>query len=193
MKKIIFWMICFLTASAVCDVAAPFAAGNQEPGMDHGSGSTAGAINSLDSFYSSELTKGYDIRDLEADYDVFDAQKDNCFVIGAMVHHDSLYSGFMDAYADQRDAFIRVAQNTAGGDLFLYDILYHPESAFLYLVTDQTRNTLLAEADRQIELRQFEHTAEYTYKDHLYWILYNGEVDDSNFESADVFILATIN
>ena len=44
-----------------------------------------------------------------------------------------------------------------------------------------------------IELRQFEHTAEYTYKDHLYWILYNGEVDDSNFESADVFILATIN
>ena len=110
-----------------------------------------------------------------------------------MVHHDSLYSGFMDAYADQRDAFIRVAQNTAGGDLFLYDILYHPESAFLYLVTDQTRNTLLAEADRQIELRQFEHTAEYTYKDHLYWILYNGEVDDSNFESADVFILATIN
>lgn len=201
MKKASFLIVCLLAACAVCAVAAHSsastktapAAGSQSPEADQNSGSTAEPIGSLDSFYSHELTNGRDIRALGEDYDVFDAQKDNCFVIGAMVHNDSLYSAFMEAYAEQRPAFIRVAQNSAGGGLFLYDILYDQETDRLYLVTDQTRNSLLAEAERQIALRQFEHVSEYAYNDHLYWILYNGEIDDSNFESADVFLLATIN
>lgn len=53
-------------------------------------------INTLNDFYNTELTQNKDIRHLGQEYSAFDAQKDNCFVIGAMVHNDNLYSEFMD-------------------------------------------------------------------------------------------------
>ena len=53
-------------------------------------------IENIDDFYNTDLTKEKDIRNLGELYNSFDAQKDNCFVIGAMVHNDYLYSEFMN-------------------------------------------------------------------------------------------------
>lgn len=150
-------------------------------------------INSLDDFYNTKLTKDKDIRDLSKEYSLFDAQKDNCFVIGAMLHNDNLYSEFMDNYKNKKASFIRVAQSTIEGDLILCDILYYEKTDTLYLVADDTRDKFSAETDRNIELKQFESISEYKYDKRLYWILYNGEINDNNFKSDNVFIITTIN
>ena len=150
-------------------------------------------ISNLDDFYNFELTQNNDIRYLGKEYSSFDAQKDNCFVIGAMVHNDNLYSEFMNKYNKKETAFIRVAQNTVEGDLILTDILYYKETDKLYLVKDNTRDKFSAEEDRGIELKEFEKIAEYNYENHLYWILYNGEINDESLKSDDVFIITTIN
>lgn len=150
-------------------------------------------IKSLDDFYHTELTQDHDIRELPEEYSSFDAQQDSCFVIGAMVHNDHLCGEFMEDHKNKTSSFIRVVQNTVEGDAFLYDILYYEKTDKLYLVTDRTRDRFSAESDRKIELREFDNIAEYEYKNHLYWILYRGEVNDENFRSDDVFIITMIN
>ena len=150
-------------------------------------------INSLDDFYNTELTKNSDIRNLGKEYNSFDAQKDNYFVIGAMVHNDYLYTEFMDNFKNKKTSFIRVAQNTVEGDLILCDILYYEKTDKLYLVTDNTRDKFSTEADRNIRLKQFENISEYKYNNHLYWILSNGEINDDNFKSDNIFVITTIN
>jgi len=150
-------------------------------------------INTLDDFYNTSITKNNDIRNLGKLYNSFDAQKDNCFVIGAMVHNDYLYGEFMNNFKNDKSSFVRVAQNTTEGDLILYDILYHEETDKLYLVTDNTRDEFAASEDRIIKLRQFEGISEYTYNEHLYWVLYNGELNDNTFNSENVFIITLIN
>lgn len=151
-------------------------------------------IESLDDFYNTSLTKGNDIRNLSKQYNSFDAQKDNCFVIGAMVHNDYLYNEFMNKHNSNESVFIRVAQNTVEGDLILYDILYYEKTGKLYLVTDSTRDEFSSKEDRIIALKTFDNTSNYVYKENLYWVLYNGEeLTDENFNSEDVFVLTTIN
>ena len=150
-------------------------------------------INTLDDFYNTSITKDTDIRNLGKLYNSFDAQKDNCFVIGAMVHNDYLYSEFMNNFKNNKSSFVRVAQNTTEGDLILYDILYHEKTDKLYLVSDNTRDEFAATEDRIIKLRQFEGISEYTYNEHLYWVLYNGELNDDTFNSENVFIITLIN
>lgn len=150
-------------------------------------------IESIDDFYNISLTKDNDIRNLGELYNSFDAQKDNCFVIGAMVHNDYLYYEFMQSYKNDKSSFIRVAQNTIEGDLILCDILYYDTTKKLYLVTDNTRDEFSASEDRKIELKQFDNISEYTYDNHLYWILYSGEINDENFNSDNVFIITIIN
>lgn len=150
-------------------------------------------INTLEDFYNTELTKNNDIRNLGKAYSTFDAQKDNCFVVGAMVHNDNLYSEFMENYEKQKNAFIRIAQNTIEGDLILYDILYDQKTDKLYLVIDNTRDEFSADEDRKIKMKQFENISEYQHENHLYWILYNGEITDENLKSENVFWITTIN
>ncbi len=150
-------------------------------------------MNSIDNFYNTNLTKDKDIRNLGKLYNSFDAQKDSCFVIGAMVHNDYLYYEFMEGYKNDKSSFIRVAQNTIEGDLILYDILYDENTDKLYIVTDNTRDKFAAVEDRKIEMREFENISEYTYNNHLYWVLFNGEINDESFESNDVFVITTIN
>ena len=150
-------------------------------------------IKELDDFYNLELTKENDIRNLSKEYNSFDAQKDNCFVIGAMVHNENLYKEFMEKYKNKETAFIRVAQNTIEGDLIIYDILYYKNTDKLYLVADYTRDEFSAQEDRNIKLVEFEKTSKYNFENHLYWILYNQEVNDDNFNTDNVFIVATIN
>ena len=150
-------------------------------------------ISNLNDFYNTELTKNRDIRNLSKEYTSFDAQKDNCFVIGAMVHNDNLYSEFMENYKNKKTAFIRVAQNTVEGDLILKDILYYEKSDKLYIVTDNTRDKFSAETDRIIELKEFNYTSEYKNNNHLYWVLYNEDITEENFKTDNVFVITTIN
>lgn len=150
-------------------------------------------IKTIDDFYNKTLTQNKDIRNLSSEYSYFDAQKDNCFVIGAMVHNDYLYGEFMENYKNNKSAFIRVAQNTAEGDLILYDILYNKKTNKLYLVTDNTRDKFSAEEDRKIALKEFNNISEYKYKNNLYWVLYNENITEENFNTDNVYIITTIN
>lgn len=148
----------------------------------------------LNKIYSNIISKDYeDIRKLEESYSSEEAQKDNCFVIGAMVHNDYLYSEFMNNYKNGESAFIRIAQNTVEGDLILYDIMYDTESKKLSLITDYTRDKFSSEEDRIIQLRNYDSISEYNYNGRLYWVLYNGELNDDTFETESVFIVTTIN
>ena len=151
------------------------------------------SISNLNDFYNTELTKNRDIRNLSKEYTSFDAQKDNCFVMGAMVHNDNLYSEFMENYKNKKTAFIRVAQNTVEGDLILTDILYYEKSDKLYIVTDNTRDKFSAETDRIIELKEFNYISEYKNNNHLYWVLYNEDITEENFKTDNVFVITTIN
>lgn len=63
----------------------------------------------------------------------------------------------------------------------------------MYLVADYTRDEFSAQEDRNIKLVEFEKTSKYNFENHLYWILYNQEVNDDNFNTDNVFIVATIN
>lgn len=148
-------------------------------------------IDSIDDFYRTKLTINNDIRNLGKDYSVFDAIKDNGFYIGAMVHNDNLYNEFMEKYKNKQTAFIRVATSTVEGDLILYDILYYDNTDKLYLVIDYTRDEFASKED--IDLRKFDSVTEYKYDNNLYWVLYNGEINDENFKSSNSFIIATIN
>lgn len=148
-------------------------------------------ISNLDEFYNTEITKNLDIRTLGIDYNIFDAQKDNCFVVGAMVHNDYLYSEFMNDVKNKKTSFIRVAQDTMEGDLILIDILYYDKADEFYLVIDSTRDKYAEE--RKIELKEFMNIGTYHFDNHLYWVLYNDSINDENFNTEEVFKILTIN
>ena len=129
-------------------------------------------ISDINDFYNHSITSKYqDLRTLPENYSKEQAQKDNCFIIGAMVHNDNLYSEFMENYKNKKTAFIRVAQNTVEGDLILTDILYYEKSDKVYIVTDNTRDKFSAETDRIIELKEYNYISEYKNNNHLYWVL----------------------
>lgn len=151
-------------------------------------------IVDLDSFYQSNVVQEYeDIRDLGENYSKEQAQTDLCFVIGAMVHNDYLYGEFMTHVQNSEDAFIRVVQYNAEGDVIIDDVLYLRDSYKVYLVHDTTRDRFADKDDRRITLKEYDNIAEYDYNDHLYWIVFNGEISDVNFESTDTFIITLIN
>lgn len=151
------------------------------------------SINSLNDFYNTKLTKNRDIRNLSKEYTSFDAQKDNCYVRDTMVHNDNLYSEFMEDYKNKKTAFIRVAQTTVEGDLTLIDILYYDKTDKLYVVTDNTRDKFAAETDRIIQLKEYNYISEYKDNNNLYWVLHNEDITEENFETDNVFVIATIN
>lgn len=150
-------------------------------------------ISNLNDFYNTELTKSADIRNLGKEYSSFDAQKDNCFVIGAMVHNDYLYTEFVDNYKNKKKSFIRVAQNTTEGDLIIYDILYYEKSDTVYVVTDNTRDEFAAIDNKKIELKGYNNIGTYQNTTGLYWVAYNEEINEENFNSENTFIITKIN
>lgn len=156
-------------------------------------------ITDLNIFYSQKVTKQYkDIRTLSKDYSIQSAQKDNCFVIGAMVHNDNLYNEFMDKYNKNESAFIRVAQSTIEGDVFLIDILYDSRKQNIYLVKDDTRDKFSAIENQKITLKTYEKTGVWKYQGSEYWVAYNGELPDGEIAQYSInydklFIIATIN
>ena len=148
----------------------------------------------LDWLYTSEITADYeDIRELPLSYSKESAQKDKCFVIGAMVHNDYLYREFMGKYEKKENAFVRVAQNTIEGDLIIYDIYYDSQKNKVYVVSDYTRDEFAAEEDKTINLTEYDSVSEYKYNDRLYWVVYKGELDDNTFNTTNVKIITTIN
>jgi hypothetical protein len=157
------------------------------------------SIDDIDDVYNSEIAKEYtDIRKLSKDYTVEQAQQDNCFVIGAMVHNDNLYSEFMSNFNDKKSSFIRVVQTTIEGDLYIIDLLYDTNSNKIYLVKDDTRDEFLTQEDRTIKYKTYEKTGVWNYQNSEYWVTYNGELPDGtneeyNINSDELFIIATIN
>lgn len=155
-------------------------------------------IASLDAFYAHPALGDYaDLRTLDADYSAEQAQLDGCFVIGAMVHNDDLYAEFMEHYQNHEDAFIRTAQSTVEGDLILTDVLYDSASGQVLMVHDSTRDAFSAASDRVITLHPYTATAEYSLDGHLYWIAWNGDLEDvdltGEYSLDHVYVIAYIN
>ncbi len=157
------------------------------------------AISDINDFYNHSITENYtDIRSLAPSYSKEQAQKDNCFIIGAMVHNDNLYSEFMNKYNKKENAFIRVVQSTVEGDAFIIDVLYEAKNSKVHLVKDDTRDKFSAQEDRTIKYKTFEKTGVWNYKGAQYWVAYNGELPDgktaeNSINSDELFIIATIN
>lgn len=152
-------------------------------------------IEDLDDFYSMPVTRAYeDIRNLDEGYSKEQAQKDLCFVIGAMVHNDNLYYEFMERYQNGKDAFIRVVQYSSDtGNIMIDDILYDSQYRQVILVHDTTRDDWDNRKDDAISLRKYDVTAEYSHNEHLYWILYRGELNDEAFPDENTFVITMIN
>jgi len=150
-------------------------------------------IKSIDAFYNTTLTQNKDIRNLGKNYTTFDAQKDNCFVIGAMVHNDNLYNEFMENYKKSKSSLIRVAKNTIEGDLILYDVLYNEKLNRIYIVTDNTRDEFAGEDNKKIELKEYKKIGTYQNETGTYWVAYNEEINEDNFNTENTFVIAKIN
>lgn len=152
----------------------------------------------LDKIYGSKICEGYkDIREIDKEYNKELAQKDNCLVIGAMVHNENVMIDFIEKYNNKESAFIRIAQNNKNGELYLIDLFYDSVSDKVYCVTDTTRDSSKEENKRVIELKKYEHMENWKYKDGTYWIVYNGELpSESNSEEminqGNLYIISRI-
>ena len=156
-------------------------------------------INSIDDIYKTKVAEGYkNIKDLSEDYSKDQAQLDNCFVVGAMVHNDYLYNEFMEKYNNKQDSFIRVVQKTKEDDAYIIDMLYDSKENKIYFVKDDTRDKMLLESERTIKFRTYEKTGIWNYQDRKYWVVYNHELPDGesaqyNLDEKSLYIIATIN
>ena len=157
-------------------------------------------ISDINDFYIHSITSKYqDLRTLPENYSKEQAQKDNCFIIGSMLHNDNLYSEFMDKYNKKENAFIRVVQSTVEGDIFIIDVLYEARNNKIHLVKDNTRDGFSAQEDRIIKYKTYEKTGIWNYQNSQYWVTYNGDLPDGTeylinlMNSDDLFIIATIN
>ncbi len=156
-------------------------------------------ISDINDFYNHSITSNYKpIRTLPENYSKEQAQKDNCFIIGAMVHNDNLYSEFMDKYTRKENAFIRVVQSTVEGDIIIIDVLYEAINNKIHLVKDYTRDKFSTQEDRIIKYKTYEKTGIWNYQNAQYWVVYNGELPDGtkaeySINSDELFIITTIN
>lgn len=156
-------------------------------------------IADINDFYNHSITDNYeDIRTLPKNYSKEQAQKDNCFIIGAMVNNDSLYDEFMDKYDKKENAFIRVVQTTTEGDTFIIDVLYEALNNKIHLVKDDTRDEFSSQEDRTIKYKTYEKTGVWNYQNLQYWVAYNGELPEGtnteySINSDELFIIAIIN
>lgn len=155
-------------------------------------------IEDINDFYNHSLTNDYeDIRSLPKNYSKEQAQKDKCFIIGAMVHNDNPYSEFMDKYHKKENAFIRVVQSTVEGDTYIIDVLYEAIKDKIHIVKDNTRDKFSSQEDRTITYKTYEKTGTWNYQNSKYWVVYNKELPDDpkaeySINSDDLFIITTI-
>lgn len=137
-------------------------------------------MKNLDEFYQTELTKNKDIRNLSSEYRLLDAVKDSCLAIDSTVHNIHLYDEFMENVRNHNSAFIRIADTTANGNLFLQDLLYDADSETFYLVEDHTRDYDAPKEHRQITMNHFNHLEENTVGKERFLIVYQYPMDKDN-------------
>lgn len=156
-------------------------------------------ITDINDFYNHSITSSYKpIRTLPENYSAEQAQKDNCFIIGAKKYNDNLYNEFMNKYTSQENAFIRAVKFTIEGDPFIIDVLYEAINNKIHLVKDNTRDKFSTKEDRTIEYKTYEKTGVWNYQNSEYWVAYNGELPDGtkadySIDSEKLFIIAAIN
>lgn len=152
--------------------------------------------NALDEFYDTKLTTGYvNIKQIKEDYTIEEAINDKCFVVNhAKVYNENLYEEFMNKYNNKESAYIRLVQPTTEGDLVIYDIKYDKDNDKIILVTDGTRDKFAADNDRIISLHEYEKIGTYRYNNgNLFWVVYNGDINDETFNTDNTFILTVVN
>ena len=152
--------------------------------------------NALDEFYDTKLTTGYlNIKQIKEDYTIEEAINDKCFVVShAKVYNENLYEDFMNKYSSKESAYIRLVQPTTEGDLVIYDVKYDKDSDKIILVTDSTRDKFAANNDRIISLHEYEKIGTYRYNNgNLFWVVYNGDINDETFNTDNTFILTVVN
>lgn len=152
--------------------------------------------NALDEFYDTKLTTGYvNIKQIKEDYIIEEAINDKCFVVShAKVYNENLYEDFMNKYNNKESAYIRLVQPTTEGDLVIYDVKYDKDSDKIILVTDSTRDKFAANNDRIISLHEYEKIGTYRYNNgNLFWVVYNGDINDETFNTDNTFILTVVN
>lgn len=152
--------------------------------------------NALDKFYDTKLTTGYvNIKQIKEDYTIEEAINDKCFVVNhAKVYNENLYEEFMNKYNNKESAYIRLVQPTTEGDLVIYDIKYDRDNDKIILVTDSTRDKFAADNDRIISLHEYEKIGTYRYNNgNLFWVVYNGDINDETFNTDNTFILTVVN
>lgn len=149
----------------------------------------------ITNFYNDQITQEYEeITKLSKDYTIDQAIKDNCFVVNhAKVYNENLYEEFMEKYHKKEFAFIRLVQPTVEGDIFLLDIKYDDKINKIVIIQDNTRDKFSSEEDKKISLKEYEKIGTYRYQGNLFWVAYNGELNNETFQSKDVLILTTIN
>lgn len=99
----------------------------------------------------------------------------------------------MKDYKNKESSFIRVVQPTVEGDTIILDIMYDNRNDEIILVTDNTRDRFSGSEDRNIKLLKYEKTSEYEYNNNLFWVLYNGNINDELFETNGVYVIIPIN
>lgn len=152
--------------------------------------------NALDEFYDTKLTTGYvNIKQIKEVYTIEEAINDKCFVVNhAKVYNENLYEEFMNKYNNKESAYIRLVQPTTEGDLVIYDIKYDKDNDKIILVTDSTRDKFAADNDRIISLHEYEKIGTYRYNNgNLFWVVYNGDINDETFNTDNTFILTVVN
>lgn len=152
--------------------------------------------NALDEFYDTKLTTGYvNIKQIKEDYTIEEAINDKCFVVNhAKVYNENFYEEFMNKYNNKESAYIRLVQPTTEGDLVIYDIKYDKDNDKIILVTDSTRDKFAADNDRIISLHEYEKIGTYRYNNgNLFWVVYNGDINDETFNTDNTFILTVVN
>ena len=150
--------------------------------------------NTLDIFYSYELTNNYqNIKNLPKDYTVEIAQLDNCFIVTpSTTNNKYIYSEFMSNYRNWTSSFIRIVKSTLDGNTTIYDILYDADLNKVFVVTDNTRNNNISESDKNISLKEFEQIGEYLNGDILYFVAFNDNLSTETFTSSDTLIITEI-
>lgn len=150
----------------------------------------------LEYYYNDEITKDYtQIKELKENYTIEEAISDNCFVINhARVYNENLYEDFMTKYENKESSFLRLVQPTTEGDVIIFDIKYDSETDKILLVSDSTRDEFAANNDKIISLQEYEKIDTYKYRENLFLVVYNGQINDNKFETNDnLRILCVVN
>lgn len=145
-------------------------------------------INSIESFYNTEVTKDYNINNLPQNYTISEAQKDSYLILRNEIYNKNQYDNFINDYKNQKESFLRIIETTTEGDLLIYDLLY--KNNMIYLVIDYSRDKYASKEESKLTLQTYKYLSNYNYKNKTYLVLNNEEIKDNNFKNGMVFTIS---